>query len=99
MGTQIYNEIYEEAFNDELKKIAGVGTEIAASVLQAPLSGIVGPISTLVSPRYTKEQLEKANRRILLNLIPGVAPARLGRRIKTALGGAKVKKPKKSKKK
>lgn len=88
------NDIYEQAFNDELEKMAGVGSEIAASLFQGPFTPLIGGISTLVSKPYTEKQREKINKATWSNLIPGVAPARLGRRVKTALTGTKKEKKK-----
>lgn len=82
-----YQEVYQEAFEDELQKTSGVGSEILGSINPLSFSPIVGPISTIVSKPYTEKERQKTNKKIFSNLIPGVGPARLGRRIKTVLAG------------
>ena len=73
--------------SNELQKISGIGSELVASAVTAPLTGVVGPLATVFGKRYTEKEREKVNKKVLSNLIPGVAPFRLGRRIKTALAG------------
>ena len=88
---EVLESIREEAFNDELKKIAASPSEVASSSLGTPASVIPGALGYAAGPRLTETDIRKAERRGASNiLIPFVGPYRLGRRLATQHGNKKM---------
>jgi len=84
MNQAQYDSIKTEAFVDELQKIAGPASEIAGTVLWAPMPSAIGGLVGAASGGYNKAEYAKAMKRGASNvLIPGVGPYRITRRVMT----------------
>ena len=78
-------EVYEDAFNDEMNKIAGVVSEGVGSVGWFPLPSAVGGLIGANKGGYkTEKDLKRADAKSFSNvLLPGVGGYRLARRLST----------------
>jgi len=84
----MFEQIKTEAFEDELKKIAGEASEAFGSLTSIPFGGtglLAMGLGALSGPK-NKEEMEIQNKKSVSNvLLPWLGAYRMGRRIRTGL--------------
>lgn len=79
----VFDQIKNQAFVDEISKIAGETSELASTVLGFPISAIPALIGYKKGPKSDVEMDKQEKHGISNILIPFVGPYRYGRRIAT----------------
>jgi len=74
-------EIYNEAFNDELEKVAGAVSEIAGQATTGMIGSPIGAIVAAMTPGKTDKEMKSQQKKTWSNFLPGVGSYRYWKRL------------------